>query len=149
MHLLILALVVIMAGTLLLAKVKKEGLGKFFKFISWFNIILGFLMFIHFIAGGACKMAHHCCKDKQGCNKEMKMNQCGKEMKGSCCFTGRFGDMDDDDGNCRVICVMMNKDMCGDTMKMDGCMPKPGCMNKPGCDTSKACCHKKMMVVKK
>jgi len=154
MHVLLIALVVIMAGTLLLAKVKKDGLGKFFKFISWLNIIIGFLMLILIICGGVCKMAHHCKKGKEGkegCNKEMKMDCCKKDMKtGNCFFMKKFCDMDndDEDGGGRVVYIIMNKDMNCDSSMMAGCMNKPGCMNMPGCDTMKSCCPKIIKIKK-
>lgn len=59
MHLLAIALLSILAGTLLLAKFRKEMAGKFFVFISWFFIVVGFILFVGFIAGGICRMSHH------------------------------------------------------------------------------------------
>ena len=154
MHYLFASLVFIMAGTLLLAKTKKDGLGKFFKFISWFNIIVGFFMFIHVLCGHMNKMIHHCCKkDKACCDKEMKMNCDKKDMKmGNCFMAKHFGEMEDDDddarGGCKVVYVIMCKGGECDSM-MANCMPKPGCMDKPGCDTTKSCCKKKVVTIKK
>ena len=45
MHLLAISLLTILAGTLLLAKFRKEMSGKFFAFISWFFIVAGFILF--------------------------------------------------------------------------------------------------------
>jgi len=59
MHLLAISLLSILAGTLLLAKFRKDMAGKFFVFISWFFIVVGFILFIGFIAGGICRMSHH------------------------------------------------------------------------------------------
>lgn len=58
MHFLAISLLAILAGILLLAKFKKDGLGKFFSFVSWFFIVVGFLLFIGFIAGGIGRMSH-------------------------------------------------------------------------------------------
>jgi len=113
MPLLAISLLAILAGTLLLAKFKKEPLGKFFAFISWFFIVAGFLLFIGFIAGGICKMSHQCCKAKTECRQEMMMKKCGPGMMhGACCPEG------------------MHRGMCA---KMPGCcMPHDSVMMK-GC----------------
>lgn len=137
MLILVIGLTIIMAGTLLLIKVRKEGLGKFFSFVSWFNIILGFLMMICFLAGSICKMKNHCKEGKQGCEQRM-MNHCGKGMDKCCCFSNRGCDMDDQDD------MDENKAMFGDTlMKKGDCMSKPGCGKQVGGDTGKPCCPKK------
>ena len=59
MHLLAISLLTILAGTLLLAKFKKDIQGKLFTCISWFFIAVGFILFIGFIAAGICRMKHH------------------------------------------------------------------------------------------
>ena len=80
MHLLVISLLAILAGTLFLAKLKKEPLGKFFSFIAWFFVAVGFLLFIGFIGGGICKMSH-CCKTGQTeCRTEMMMKDCHPGM---------------------------------------------------------------------
>jgi len=95
MHLLAISLLTILAGTLLLAKFKKDMSGKIFSCIAWFFIIVGFVLFIGFIGGGIVRIAHHgftCHPDQQ----EMMMKDfhhgmpggfcCPKEMdKGKCC----------------------------------------------------------------
>jgi hypothetical protein len=58
MHLLAISLLAILAGTLMLAKFRKEALGKFFAFISWFFIVVGFILFIFFVGDAICKMSH-------------------------------------------------------------------------------------------
>jgi len=84
MHFLAISLFSILAGTLLLAKFKKEAAGKFFTIISWFFIVVGFVLFIGCICGGACKMVHHCKGDR--CNHEMMMKEGHPGMHGgSCC----------------------------------------------------------------
>jgi len=89
MHFLAVSLLAILAGTLLLAKTKKEELGKFFTYISWFFVVVGFLLFAGFIAGGICKMSH-CCKPGQSeCRQEMMMKDCNSGMHdGMCCPSG-------------------------------------------------------------
>ncbi len=116
MHLLFISLVTIFAGTLLLAKFKKDQPGKFFAFISWFFIIVGFMLFIGFIAGGICRMSHHGCMGRPGCQHEMMMKQGGPGMPDGCCGPGG-----------------MEKGMCP---KGHGCMPG---------DSTMKCCPRHMM----
>ncbi|MCX6285411.1 MAG: PepSY-like domain-containing protein [Bacteroidetes bacterium] len=71
MHLLAISLLTILAGTLLLAKFKKEIQGKFFVYISWFFIAVGFILFLICIAGGICKLKHHCFNRHHGFRYEM------------------------------------------------------------------------------
>ena len=113
MHLLAISLLSILAGTLLLAKFRKEIPGKFFAFISWFFIVVGFLLFIGFIGGGICKMKHHCFPGQPSCQKEMMMKDCKPGMHGGmCCPQG------------------MHKGMCS---------KKPGCLSH---DSTMKCCPK-------
>ncbi len=58
MHFLVISLLSILAGILLLAKFRKEQIGKFFAYVSWFFIVVGFMLFIGFIAGGIVRMSH-------------------------------------------------------------------------------------------
>jgi len=74
MHLLPVSLLAILAGTLLLAKTRKEELGKIFAFISWFFIVVGFILFIGVICveTNGHKSGHPCCKQEmmmKGCNR--------------------------------------------------------------------------------
>src|SRR5271157_5234525 len=73
MHFLAISLLAILAGILLLAKFKKDGLGKFFSFISWFFIVVGFVLFIGFIAGGIYRMSHFHKMCPNECRQEMMM----------------------------------------------------------------------------
>jgi hypothetical protein len=113
MHLLAISLLTILAGTLLLAKFKKDMPGKFFAFVSWFFIVAGFILFIGFIAGGICKISHHGCPGQHNCQHEMMMKDCNHGMQGrSCCPPGM-----DKGGSCGP--KGMDKGMCPQ---------KPGCM---------------------
>jgi hypothetical protein len=46
MHFLAVSLLTVLAGTLMLAKFRKEKQGRFFIFISWFFIVVGFILFV-------------------------------------------------------------------------------------------------------
>ncbi len=90
MLLLAISLLTILAGTLLLARFRKENQGRFFICISWFFIIVGFLLFLGFIAGGICKIKNDgfppCRKD---CRKELKLNKYTPGFNsGPCCPAG-------------------------------------------------------------
>jgi hypothetical protein len=120
MPFLVISLLALLTGTLLLAKARKEQPGKFFSFMSWFFIVVGFLLFIGFVAGGICRMKHRCGPGRpmfgmergmmKGGRECMPMNQCGQNMhKGMCC-TGMNRDKccpQMHRGNC---CMGMNKD---------------------------------------
>lgn len=130
MHLLFISLLAILAGTLLLAKLKKEALGKFFTFIAWFFIVVGFLLFIGFIGGGICKMSH-CCKTGQTeCRTEMMMKDGHPGMgmgmhNGMCCPPGMCKGSCDAKGSCMTHDSTMKccaGHQMGDTTKM---MPMP------------------------
>ena len=82
MHLLFIALLTILAGTLLLAKTQKEELGKFYLNISRFFIIVGFILFIGSIAGGICMMVHHVKGGRPGFRQEMMMKHMRPGMRG-------------------------------------------------------------------
>ena len=115
MHLLAISLLTILAGTLLLAKSRKDMLGKFFAFISWFFIVVGFILFIGFIGGGICRMTHHGFPCRHNCQHEMMMKDCNPGMHGGfCCPPG------------------MDKGMC---------LKKPCCMSR---DSMMKCCPKRM-----
>ncbi len=102
MHLLAISLLTILAGTLLLAKFRKDMPGKFFAFISWFFIVVGFILFIGFIGGGICKLTHHGFPCQTKCQHEMMMKKCDPGMKGKFC--------------------------CPEGMHKGMCLPKPECM---------------------
>jgi hypothetical protein len=111
MHLLVISLFAILAGTLLLAKTKKEELSKFFHYISWFFLCVGFLLFIGFVAGGICKMRH--CQGGAGNCHEMMINRChqGMDCKSDC-----------PPGMCKGSCEMDKNCMQHDSMMK--CCPK-------------------------
>jgi hypothetical protein len=126
MHLLAISLLTILAGTLLLAKFRKDMPGKFFAFISWFFIVVGFILFIGFIGGGICKMTHHGFPCHPKCQQEMKMKDCNHGMQeGSCCPKD------------------MDKEMCS---KKPGCMSRDSTMK--GCTKHMVCDSTKMPVTK-
>jgi len=108
-----LALLVIVAGMKLLIHTNKETLGSFYKYVSWFVIVMGFLMLLFIACSGLCRMCfkqermmrmmeerHHpfyggmgmgegpgCCKMMNGCGGEGMMmghGDCGGEMKEHC-----------------------------------------------------------------
>jgi hypothetical protein len=100
MHLLPISLLAILAGVLLLAKTRKEALGKFFAFVSWFFVVVGFILFI----GVICKVTnghmtgHPCCQQEMtqqcphgmhpgmGCPPVMHQGMCcPPEMQKGCC----------------------------------------------------------------
>jgi hypothetical protein len=108
MHFLAVSLLAILAGTLLLAKTKKEELGKFFTYISWFFVVVGFILFVGFIAGGICKMSH-CGKQ---CNTECSHGMMMKDCKG-----GGHDGMSCPPGMCKGSCEDMSKCMKDDSLK--------------------------------
>ncbi|MGA3013784.1 MAG: hypothetical protein ABSD71_07085 [Bacteroidales bacterium] len=103
MRFLVVSLLALLAGILLLRKFRKEQLGKFFAFVAWFFIVVGFLLFIGFVAGGIVRMArgpamghpefrhemmmkgwHHGMWEGKCCGPEMKCMKHDSMMK-SCC----------------------------------------------------------------
>jgi hypothetical protein len=122
MHLLAISLLTILAGTLLLAKSRKDMLGKFFAFISWFFIVVGFILFIGFIGGGICKMTHHGCPGQPNCQHEMMMKNCNHGMQGGfCCPPDMCKGMCCKKQECMSHDSMMKvcpKHMKGDSIKM-------------------------------
>jgi hypothetical protein len=115
MHLLAISLLTILAGTLLHAKFRKDLAGKFFVFISWFFIVVGFILFIGFLGGSVRRMCHPGFPGQPGCQHEMMMKGCNPDMQGgSCCPQG------------------MDKGMC---------CKKPCCMSH---DSMMKCCTKHM-----
>jgi hypothetical protein len=111
MHFLLISLLAILAGTLLLIKTKKEALGKFFNFISWFFIIVGFALFLCFIGGSIFRMAHGGRPGRPAFRHEMMMRG-GPHvmMKAVCCPEGKV------------------KGCCESGMVKGCCESKSGCM---------------------
>lgn len=72
MELLPISLLAILAGTLLLAKTRKEELGKFFAFVSWFFVVVGFILFIGVICKETNKGSKQCCsvEMRKGCREK-------------------------------------------------------------------------------
>ena len=137
MHLLAISLLTILAGTLLLAKLKKEALGKFFTFISWFFIVVGFLLFIGFIGGGICKMTHGCKTGQSCCPQEMMMKECHSGMG-----MGMHDGMGCPPGMCKGTCE--KKESC---MKNDSTMKC--CAGHAKGDTTKMSCPEHKQTEKK
>jgi hypothetical protein len=146
MHLLAISLLSILAGTLLLAKFKKEIPGKFFSFIAWFFVVVGFILFIGFIAGGICKLKHHGFGPHQNCKQGMMMKDCDHGMMngcnhgmrgGFCCPKGMEGGIHPG----RPVCMPTDSTMkCGPKgMDKGMCSGKEACMSH---DSAMKCCPK-------
>ena len=122
MRFLVISLLAILAGILLLEKFRKEQLGKFFAFVSWFFIVVGFLLFIGFIAGGIVRMAHGPKMGPPEMRHEMMMRggwhhgMCG----GPCCMEPGMKCMKQD-SMMKPCC----KHMAGDTVKKMPQAPPP------------------------
>ena len=92
MHFLLISLLAILAGTLLLIKTKKEALGKFFACISWFFIVVGFVLFLCFIGGSIYRLSHGGRPGGPGFRHEMMMKaRPHMMMKAKCCPGGMVG----------------------------------------------------------
>ena len=124
MHLLVISLLTILAGTLLLAKFQKEMAGKFFRFVSLFFIVVGFVLFVGFLAGGIVKMARHDLPCQQNCGHEMMMKGWHHGMPGKmccppkmCCPQGMDNGMYSKGPGCMPHDSMMK--CCKGTMKCD------------------------------
>ena len=117
MHLLPVSLLAILAGALLLAKTRKEELGKFFAFVSWFFIVVGFILFIGVICQETTryKSGHPCCR------QEMMMKECNSGMHNATCCPPPM---------CKGVCEKKNE-----CMKKDSIMKN--CPNRPAGDKSK------------
>lgn len=109
-----LGLIALVGGMILLSKTRKDSLGGFFKFVSWFVIFCSFAVIVFAIGTGMCRGFRHCC------NKGYGYEKC--EMKGQqgmmCCM--KDGKM------CMMKCCEAEKDM--------GCMEK----EKIGCGQEKS-----------
>jgi hypothetical protein len=73
MHLLLISLLTILTGVLLLAKFRKEGQGKFFIYISWFFVVVGFILFVGFLCGSVYRVSHSRFHGGPGFRHEMMM----------------------------------------------------------------------------
>jgi hypothetical protein len=63
-----LALIALVGGMILLSKTKKDNLGGFFKFVSWFVIVMSFAVILFSVGTGMCRGFRHACG--KGCMKE-------------------------------------------------------------------------------
>jgi hypothetical protein len=135
-----LALLAIYAGMKLLALTKKEGLGNGFKYISWFIVIMSFLILI--CVGAHCLM--HCCLRGEH-------NMMRTEMRDGNWGNRHMGEMYRHDGMMRDggCCGGMKDGACGDGMgSCNGAMQDNSCKmggNMKGCTMEK----KDSVVVKK
>ena len=84
MRLLVISLLTILAGTLLLAKFRKDLSVKFFSFVSWFFIVVGVILFLGFIGNSINRMTHHGFPCQQNRCEIMMKGPC-QEMHGCCC----------------------------------------------------------------
>jgi hypothetical protein len=131
MHLLFMALLSILAGVLLLAKTRKEQLGKFFTYISWFFVVVGFLLFIGFLGGGIYRMSHGFRPGRPPMHQRMMMrgHPVGME-KGKCCMMGEKAGICCPEG-------MQKGECCKGGMMEGKCCRKMEGMNK---DSMMKCC---------
>ena len=94
-------LLALIAGMFLLAHTKKDNLGGFFKFISWFVIVSSIVMMVYAISANSCRLMMRC---KMGCDKEMMMGKCGMHgpegMMGCCGHDGMMGGCDKEKMGC-------------------------------------------------
>jgi len=121
MRLLAISLLAILAGILLLAKFRKEAAGKFFSFISWFFIVVGFVLFVGFIGGAIFRLSHRGCMDRPCCRQEMMMDKWHHGMPGGCCPDKMYRGMCPEMKGMPHDSMMMKccpRHMAGDTTKM-------------------------------
>lgn len=130
-----LALLVIIAGMILLAKTWKEGLGKIFSFISYASIALGILIFACTLCFSIGKMMCHggmgdchgaatpACHHMQGKCGSMGMMNCGPGascMHGAACKSMSGGHMKCKGGDgmkCRKKIIRIERDDDGEITK--------------------------------
>ena len=127
-----LSLLAITAGMFLLAKTKKEELGNFFKYASYFVVTAAFLCLVCISARGA----RHCCVGK---NQECKMGNKGEGMHGTCPSMMEQGEGCD---------KMMMKMECRKSMMKNCCCCSKGGMCAEEAEENEAgevkkCCMKK------
>lgn len=112
------ALIAIVFGARLLAQARKESLGGFIKFVSWFVMIAGFLLILH----GIMHICHRACEERM-MNKECRM------MKG--CNDGM---------GCSPMWMMYhqrgNMNCCNGMMN---CMPGNSCNSMMNCTPNGSC----------
>jgi|SRR6185312_824389 len=117
-----LALIAIVFGMKLLAQTKKDNLGNLFKYVSWFVIVMGFLVTLCI---GCRAVMRHCC---HGGEHEMMMKKRCMMMDDDNCYMGHMGGC----SNMNMMgCHHMMGGCCGGMMMMHG-----GCGNMGG-----GCCN--------
>jgi hypothetical protein len=128
------SILVIVAGMFLLAKTQKDNLSNFFKYISYFVIIFGFLSLF---AGAAHFVMRHfynqCAMQYQ--MEHGKKSKHHKKMMIYRNFSGEDGMMNEEK------CMMINGEKC--SMGKEKCMDME--MSGPGGMNGKSCCKDKMM----
>lgn len=129
-------LLALTGGMFLLAKTKKDNLGTFFNVVSWFIIVLSFLVLIccgiRCAAGKACRMKMNCHRNEMMWKED---GDCGR-MRGRCQERMMHEEMEN--GECEE--GMMNK-MCKHSEE-----------NEMGCcmmGNAKKMCVKDSVVIKK
>ncbi len=92
-----LSLLAIVAGMFLLAKTKSETLGKFFKFVSWFVIIMGFLCIVCL----SMRCMKHCCSREEGHSDKCEHYKEMRGGEGRHCMQGKeeSGEMEEGGGH--------------------------------------------------
>ncbi len=127
------SLLVIIAGMFLLAKTQKENLSNFFKYVSYFVILAGFL---NLFGGGLFFIAKTCIRH---CNSQSQMNwdnygNCKKHEKGC-----SYMEMCKDGEN---MCEEEGTEMCVEKRIVSNCQEM-----KEECKKGEAttCCKDKMM----
>lgn len=111
-----LSLLALVAGMYLLDKTKKEGLGKFFKFISWLVIVASMLILLCALTRGVWRMScrnsmgnsmemcrpgmmgDDCCMPMRG-HKGMTREECCDEMMGGDKMRSHCGDMEEEEAD--------------------------------------------------
>jgi len=124
-----LALLVIVAGMKLLINTKKEMLGNFYKFVSWFVIVMGFLMLLFTCCSGMCHM----------CFKKERMMKMMEERHHF------YGGMQGEEGCCKMM-----HDCYGGAEMKEHCNKYEGAYEKGECEEEmEECAMKKHMEGKK
>jgi hypothetical protein len=132
-----LTLLAIVAGMMLLAYTKKENMGNFYKYVSWFVIVMGFLSIL--CVGAHCGMK--CCmmgRQHMMAKERMMMGDDG-------CMMGGHGMMGYHHRHMMGGCGMMMNEGCGNGGMMNGCGHMNGCcegMNQ--CHEGMSECHEGM-----
>jgi len=138
------SLLVIVAGMFLLAKTQKDNLSNFFKYVSYFVILVGFL---NLFGGTACMLIHKCMKH---CAAQCK-EHCEKPGRGK---HGHMGMGHGEDMMMEKKMMMMHGhgDCCrGEEkcMEMEKGCPEAGMMHEGACCKEKMIMKKDTVIIKK